>query len=131
MTGVTPAIAGRKRQRPEELLQASVVKFLTHALDGNSMFFAVPNGGLRSRSEAVRFKATGTTPGICDLFVVNDGRLVGLELKSEKGRLSDAQLYCHNQLRRARVPVAVCRSLGDVIAALTEAGVPLKARVAI
>lgn len=122
--------SGRKRERPEELLQAQVCKFLTHALDGNSMFFAVPNGGLRSRTEAIRFKATGTIAGICDLFVINDGRLIGIELKAERGRLSDAQLYYHEKLRRARVPVSICRSLDDVIAALQTAGVPLRAQVA-
>jgi len=118
-----------KRAQPEEQLQMTVCKFLTHALDGNSMFFAVPNGGLRSRSEAARFKATGTVAGIPDICVVNDGRLIGLELKAPKGRLSDAQLYCHERLRRARVPVSVCRSLDEVIEALRSAGVPLRASV--
>jgi hypothetical protein len=119
-----------KRAQPEEQLQVAVCKYLRHALEGNSMFFAVPNGGLRSRTEAIRFKATGTIPGIPDICVVNDGRLIGIELKAPKGRVSDAQLYCHERLRRARVPVTICRSIDDVIAALTAAGVPLKARIA-
>jgi hypothetical protein len=118
-----------KRAQPEEQLQMAVCKFLAHALEGNSMFFAVPNGGLRSRTEAIRLKATGVIAGVCDLFVVNDGRLIGLELKAPKGRVSDAQLYCHERLRRARVPVTVCRSIEDVIVALTAAGVPLRGRI--
>ena len=115
-----------KRQRPEEKLQATVCKFLTLTLDQTSMFFSVPNGGLRSRTEAIRFKATGVVAGMPDICVVNNGRLIGLELKAPKGRVSDAQLYCHERLRAAQVPVTVCRSLDDVIGALLAAGVPLK-----
>ena len=133
MTTARPARASTdavRRAHPEEQLQMQVCKFLHHALEGNSTFFAVPNGGLRSRSEAARFKATGTIAGMPDICVVNDGRLIGIELKAPKGRVSDAQLYCHERLRRARVPVTVCKSVDDVIAALTESGVPLKARIA-
>jgi hypothetical protein len=125
VTGIPPAI--RRRQRPEEAFQAVVCRYLEWALAGNSMFFSVPNGGIRSRTEAIRFKATGTIPGIPDLFVINDGRLLGLELKSGKGRLSPTQVACHDRLRAARCPVYICRDLDDVQAALRSAGVPLRA----
>lgn len=120
----------QRRQSPEEQLQMAVVKFLNHALDGNSFHFAVPNGGYRRLTEAMRFKAAGVVPGIPDIAVIDSGRIIFLELKSDAGRVSDVQAWCHERLRRARVPVTVCRSLEDVVAALTAAGVPLKARLA-
>lgn len=124
-----PIIGKRGHHTPEETLQRSVVKLLRHALPEGSIFFAVPNGGLRSRTEAIRFKSTGTLAGVPDLLVITAGRILGIELKSGNGRLSDAQLYCHEQFRRAGADVFVCRSLEEVADALTAAGVPLRARV--
>ncbi len=119
----------RRRQAPEEQLQMATVKFLRHALDANAMFFAVPNGGLRSRTEAMRFKATGTIAGMPDLFVIFSGKTLGIELKAPKGRLSDAQINCHAKLMSAGVRVGVCRSLEEVVSELLMAGVPLRAKV--
>lgn len=118
-----------KRQRPEEALQTAVCKFLTFALAGNSWFGAIPLGG-GGRLRGATLRRTGSKAGTPDLLILNDGRAIWLELKSEKGRVSDAQLYCHEQLKRARSPVYICRSVDDVIAALTAAGVPLKAEIA-
>lgn len=118
-----------RRQSPEEDLQASVCKFLTHALDGNSWFGSVPLGG-GGLSRGMRIKRTGARKGTPDILLINDGRALWLELKSPRGRVSDDQLYCHGQLRQARSPVYVVRSLDDVIAALTQAGVPMRAKVA-
>jgi len=117
----------RRRGAPEERLQMAVVKFLAVALDGNSEFFAVPNGGKRGFREAQRFKAAGVKAGVPDLIVINDGRAIGIELKAGKTPLSEAQVRYHEMLRRARVPVTVCRSIEDVEAALRAAGVPLRA----
>lgn len=120
--------AGRaRRASPEEDLQKAVVKFLSVALAGNSEFFHVPNGGKRGFREAQRFKAIGVKAGVPDLIVVNDGRMIGIEMKAGKQPLSEAQVYYHDRLRLARVPVTVCRSIEDVEAALRDAGVPLRA----
>lgn len=118
-----------KRSQPEQALQRQVVQFLALALDGNSTFLHVPNGGLRSLSEARRFKEMGVRAGAPDLLVICDGRAIWLEMKSGTGRVSDVQAAFHEELRRARSPVAVCRSLDDVIAALVAAGVPLRAKL--
>jgi hypothetical protein len=115
----------KRRQHPEEDLQRQVVRFLKQSLVGNSVVFHVPNGGRRAFLEALRFKAAGVLAGMVDLGIVNDGRLVGIELKAGKGQVSDAQAWCHQRLRAAGAPVYVCRSLDEVIAALQEAGVPM------
>lgn len=110
-------------------LHLSVAKFLNHALTGNCFWFHSPNGGLRTASEAGRFKKMGVTPGLPDIGVIDTGRITWLELKRAKGStVSPAQHHCHERLRQARSPVYVCKSLDDVEAALRDAGIPLKAR---
>jgi hypothetical protein len=127
--------AKRKPQAPkppvptEYELHLSVAKYLNHALTGNCFWFHSPNGGLRTASEAGRFKKMGVTPGLPDIGVIDTGRIAWLELKRAKGSTtSPAQHYCHEQLRRARSPVYVCKNLDDVEAALKDAGIPVKAR---
>lgn len=120
-----PGRASSRRKHPEEDLQREVVKFLKKALVDNSVVFAVPNGGRRGFLEAKRLKETGVLSGMTDLGVINDGRLIGLELKAPKGRISDAQAWCHRLLRSAGAPVFVCNSLDEVKAAMKQMGVPL------
>jgi hypothetical protein len=115
----------QRRKHPEEDLQREVVKFLAKSLCGRSLVFHVPNGGRRSFTEAKRFKSMGVLPGMVDLGVINDGRLIGLELKAPKGRVSDTQAWCHARLRACGAPVFICRSLADVVAALKTMGVPM------
>lgn len=59
------------------------------------LLFHIPNGGLRSKPEAVRFKRAGVKAGVPDLFLpVARGRCHGLfvEMKRRKGgRVSKEQ----------------------------------------
>jgi hypothetical protein len=118
-----------KRQAPEASFQTQVGRFLDAALDGNSWWSAIPLGG-GGRLRGQQLKRTGTKAGIPDILVTHGGRAVWIELKAPRGIVSDAQLYCHAQLRRSQCPVSVCKSIDDVIAALQAAGVPLRAKVA-
>lgn len=60
-----------------------------------ALLFHIPNGGLRSKPEAVRFKRAGVKAGVPDLFLpVARGRSHGLfvEMKRKKGgRVSEEQ----------------------------------------
>jgi hypothetical protein len=118
-----------RRRQPEAALQTQVCHFLSLSLDGNSWYTAIPLGG-GGRLRGAQLKRTGTKPGVPDILVTNDGRAIWLELKTPRGALSDAQRYCHEQIKRARCPVYIVRSIDDVIAALQAAGVPLRAKVA-
>ena len=126
---VTASVTGKRRAQPEEQLQMVVVEYLSQALEGNSTFFAVPNGGKRNFREAQRLKAAGVRAGVPDMIVINDGRAIGIELKVGKNKPTEVQLAFHEQLKHARVPVSVCRSVDEVEAALRAAGVPLRATV--
>jgi hypothetical protein len=114
-----------RRAQPEQVLQRQIAQFLAVALDGNSWFSSLPLGGGGKLRGAI-LHGLGVKRGLPDMLVVNDGRVVWLELKSAKGRISEGQQECHAALARARCPVAVVRSLEDAIDALQRAGVPLR-----
>lgn len=79
-----------KRQSPEHKIQTAIVKALHQHCP--HPWFAVPNGGKRHVITAVKLKAEGVRPGVPDLcFILPGGRFAGLELKSEKGILSEHQ----------------------------------------
>lgn len=85
-------------------------------------------GGGEMRGKFLR--ASGLKAGWPDIQIVHQGRLYLIELKTQKGRVSPAQVECHAELRGAGCAVAVCRSLEDVQAALDEWHLP-KRRVSL
>ncbi len=80
--------------------------------------FAVPNGGLRNKREAIRLKAEGVLAGIPDLvFAEPRGRYHGLyvEMKRrEGGRVSDEQRDKIKKLRRRGYKVLVGHGVDEV-----------------
>lgn len=82
------------------------------------VIFAVPNGGLRNKREAIRFKAEGVRPGVPDLVLAEPrGRFHGLyvEMKRQKhSRVSDDQLRMHRRLRRKGYKVLIGWGVDDV-----------------
>jgi len=65
---------------------------LSPLLDPAVFVGAVPNGGFRLGSEAIRLKAEGVRSGVTDLFfLAPNGVSAWLETKTETGGLSDFQ----------------------------------------
>lgn len=114
-----------RRAQPEYEIQKQIVEFLKVALGGLAWFTCFPAGG-GGIIRGAMLKAGGLTRGVPDLLIIDAGRTIWMEVKSKIGRLSESQRICHSNLRRARCPVYVVRSLDDAIAALTESGVPLR-----
>ncbi len=75
-------------------------------------------------------KATGLRPGAPDLFVIYDGRFIGLEVKMPTGKLQNSQKLTADAIVMAGGAYFVVRSLECVWQALTAFGVPLRARPA-
>jgi len=77
-----------------------------------SLMFHIPNGGLRSKSEAARFKRAGVKAGVPDIFLpVARGEYHGLfiELKRRKGGVvSENQSQWLESLRQQGYKTAVC-----------------------
>lgn len=77
----------------EDLLQQKCVIWFknNYQMHGKGLIFAVPNGGTRNIIEAKKLKATGTMPGVSDLIVVLDSKVLFIELKTDLEKQSDAQ----------------------------------------
>ncbi len=90
--------AGLSWQPTEEQEQAAVIEWamlMSKQFPDLEDIFHIGNGGLRSKSEAVRLKKIGVKPGVSDLFLPAPvGKYHGLwvEMKrQEGGKLSPAQ----------------------------------------
>jgi hypothetical protein len=121
-----PRKRGRAINRPEQALQISVVRYLDLALPDSVQWFHPPNGGGRTPYEGVVFKSLGVKPGIPDLCFVWNGHAYGVELKSESGTLTIAQIARQAALRTAGMPVETCRSIEEVRDRLQAWGFPLR-----
>src|SRR5262245_4461114 len=88
-------------KRPEQALQKAVCEHLTIRSHHDLYWWHHPAGGYRSPIEAAIFKSIGAKAGLPDLLLLRRGKLYGLELKPEGGRLSPAQTTAHALLRQA------------------------------
>lgn len=78
----------------------------------------IPNGGLRSKSEAARLKRMGVKAGTPDLLIpVGKHGFIALwiECKTEDGDFLDSQIEQIPLLQKLGNKVVVCRSVADVI----------------
>ena len=62
--------------------------------------FSVPNGGLRTKREAMKLKLTGLRAGVSDLIVVLNKKVLFIELKIEDGRQSIVQFEFDNIVKK-------------------------------
>jgi hypothetical protein len=91
-------------------------------------YWAVPNGGKRSKSESAKFKKEGVRSGVPDLSIVHDGMYYGLEVKkpktlTPKGRLSKSQKNMIERIETAGGDVKVVHSVQDTIEAFIDWGI--------
>lgn len=107
-----------RRKSPESAIQRAVVQHLRMRGVPGLVFFHVPNGGYRSKSEAAQFKAMGTLPGVSDLLLFHRGKLFCLELKAPGGRASEAQLKFIADIDRAGAFTALAEGLDAALATL-------------
>ncbi len=70
----------------------------------------------------------GLRAGTPDIVMCWKGRMVGIELKAGRGRMSPAQLETHDAIALAGGVVTTCRTLDEVAAFLATLGVPSRAR---
>ena len=130
-----PKAATKKRRgRPEDMLQKSIVGYLRRSLPNEAWFCAVPNGAVLRGNDRQRMlqmeklKATGLRPGAPDLFVFWAGRAFGLEVKAGS-KQADTQKQVEQQLNAAGVPYNIVQSIDDVERFLRSHGLPLRASV--
>jgi hypothetical protein len=119
-----PAAAPRRDGNAEARTQAGVVDWIRWCAP-QVIVYAIPNGGLRTKSEAARLKWTGTLSGMPDLgLVLPSGQAGFFEVKPPKrGRLSDAQSQMLPRLEKGGARCAVVRSIDDARAAFKAWGI--------
>jgi hypothetical protein len=96
----------RHRRRPEQRGVTNLFAFHPWA------------GGWRSPIEASIMSGAGVRSGLPDVILIHDGRVFGLELKAQGGRLSPAQQTAHEELRRAGAQVATAIGIDEALAQL-------------
>src|SRR5262245_8586399 len=114
-------------KRPEQQLQKAVCEHLTARGQHDLFWWHHPAGGYRSPVEAAIFKSIGNKAGLPDLFLLRQGKLYGLELKPEGGRLSPTQTAAHVLLWQAGAIISTAVGIDAAIRQLETWGL-LKGR---
>lgn len=114
-------------KRPEQQLQKACVIWLElQRRAGRLTYFHVPNGTYKSKRTAWIMKEQGLRPGVPDLVICfKGGRTIFVELKAAKGgKVSEAQKMFHEELTLMGFDVHICRSLDELMNAVTERKLP-------
>jgi hypothetical protein len=97
---------------------------LTLNLRPDVISFAIPNGGLRNQRVAMQLKAEGLRAGMPDLgFAMEGGRVAWLEMKNQRGALSDMQWGIRRRLESLGHQWAMARSVEEALEHLDAFGV--------
>lgn len=80
----------------------------------------MPNGGYRTKTEAMKMKATGLVAGVSDLIIVQPNRVIFLELKDTNGRQSNEQKSFQEKVTALGFEYWLIRSLEEFKAKLEE-----------
>lgn len=120
-------------KRPEQALQIAVAQYLGHALKPPTIWTAFPAGG-GGRIRGAFLKAMGLKAGWPDILVIDPAAtsyhrslVVGIELKAEKGRMSNSQEAVRASFVAAGAHWYLARSLDEVEGFLRGVGIPLHA----
>lgn len=106
--------------RPEAQIQRAVIEHLRWRGVPNSFAFHPANGGWRTAVEGAILKGMGVVAGVPDIIIIHAGKVFGLELKTDAGRLTDIQRETIEIMRRAGAIVSVAHGLDEAIAQLEQ-----------
>lgn len=81
-----------------------------------------PAGEIRDERTAAKLKAMGTKPGVPDFLLLIAGKLHGLELKREGGRLTPSQKRSHMEIEAAGGYCAAAYGVEEAVAILRAWG---------
>jgi hypothetical protein len=116
----------KHRGTPEADLQRAVVQALHFALPRTAIVHHCANevteAGPRGARRQAILVGMGVHPGFADLIVLCAGRVLFMELKSLKGRLSPAQEAFRDAVLAQGFGWALVRSLDDALGALADHG---------
>ena len=125
-----PPPTRRKPVQRERSLHRAVADYLALALPADCAWTTFPAGS-GGKARGGQLKAAGLRPGWPDLQFLYRGRFLGIELKSAKGRVREAQDECMRLIVAAGGTWASARTLDDVERILVAFGIPLRGRVSV
>ena len=114
------------RNHQEDRLHCQIAGYLRLAEPPGFFWTSIENRGEGQR-EGARRKRRGCRAGVPDILTIYQGRVLFLEVKTPKGRLSPNQKERIPEIELAGARVVIVRSVDDIFEALKEAGVPVKA----
>jgi hypothetical protein len=116
----------KRRGTPEADLQRAVVIALRFALPKGAIIHHCANevteAGPRGAKRQAILVGMGVHAGFADLMVLCDGRVLLLELKSLKGKLSPTQEAFRDAVLAQGLGWALVRTLDDALGALADQG---------
>ena len=113
---------GRRRRFPEARLHATLVMHLRLRAKPDVLWLHVPNGERRDKVSGAKLKRMGVLAGASDLLLWHRGYSFALELKSDGGRLSDAQLEFLARFNDAGGHSAVAENIDRALACMEAWG---------
>ena len=116
----------KKATISESALQRLIVDWIK-AIAPSVTVVAIPNGARRTASGRPTNAVAGLTAGVPDLVVIRPkGETLWLEVKTNVGKVSDAQFAFHSKLLGLNHPIAIVRSIEDVRLAFKAVGIPMR-----
>jgi hypothetical protein len=107
------------RRTPTELeLHRAVATHLRQRPAKGLLWFHVPNGGRRDHITASILQGLGTLAGAPDLILLHQGRAYALELKTEDGKPTPAQVAFIDAFNEAGGTAAVAYGLDQALTIL-------------
>lgn len=110
-------------EEQEQILVFAWARLHENAWPELRLLHHIPNGGKRTKSEAARFKRAGVKAGVPDICLpVSRQGFHGLyvELKAEKGKVSDHQANWLYALQQQGYQAVVCYGADAAIGAIKE-----------
>jgi hypothetical protein len=111
-----------KRKQPEADMQRALCKHLGARAVPGLVWWAVPNGGVRSKIEAAIMKGTGVKAGVSDLHFLYQRQFFVLELKAPGNKPTNKQLLFMANVYNAGGKIGWTDSLDNAIAKLERWG---------
>lgn len=125
MSGQIYAIRGERnaiKPPSEDQIQRAIIAYLRAVLP-DAVVHHSPNGGLRTKAQAGKFKAAGVVPGWPDITILRRGMTRFMEVKTVTGRMSPHQIQFRNFCIRNGFPLAIVHSVDEAKEALRMWGI--------
>lgn len=121
-----------RRGNPEADIQRAIIHALRIVLPRDAIIHHSANetggGSKAARQRQAILTGMGVYPGFTDLVVLTGGKLLFLEVKSTRGRLSPAQRAFRDKVPAQGFGWALVRSVEDALDALADHGLTTRVR---